>query len=374
MKQKILFSILVIIFLLPTLVFAVPGIVISNQLTAQFAVEELTVTLGDMPEWINTDSIEIIGSYSGNGITKIELLITRDDQAEPVQELMFDVESRTFSGAYAFPADGVYRFQTVITDLYNNTALSSAAVVKRDSIPPSLGVYCPVAITRNPSVLIKITSEPGAGIYVNGIKRPGSVDEDGSLDVVVDLAVGKNVISFQVEDRAGNRSERIEIYVTRQAGTSSGGGGGGAVQPSAVPALEDKLTLDDHLIYNSLDKTGSAVLSLADRSDGRVVISIAVIREMVMKNLSLTLLGEGIELFFAPMCFITDEIMAAPLGYDAFLELVIREATEEEKTGVFSQVKPGENTGLFDIGGRVFKMEARVYWTNPDGTQTIHPV
>ncbi len=79
-------------------------------------------------------------------------------------------------------------------------------------------------------------TEAYSNVLLNGTDTGYDTDENGYVDVMVNLNDGLNTLSFQIQDRAGNTSEPSSVTVTKNednigsggggSGGSSGGGGG----------------------------------------------------------------------------------------------------------------------------------------------------
>ncbi len=162
------------------------------------------------------------------------------------------------------------------------------------------------------------------------------------------------------------------LSVTTNSYTSSDDdsvSGGGVTTPPAPAALEDPVTEDDKKLNESITGTGEAKLDLAGDSDGKANLSTNIVTQLAQEDQSLIVENEGVGLTFAPTSLITPELTDALAKEGATVEIGARQVTETEKEEIIAGAALGQSTGIFEVGGVVVDLSAKI--TSGEGSTKI---
>ena len=151
------------------------------------------------------------------------------------------------------------------------------------------------------------------------------------------------------------------VKKSTSGGSPGGGGGGGFVVPSKTPPLENVKTNDDKALNGSIEEIGEAVISVAGRLTSAARFSQGTIVEMAEENRSLRVENDGIQVQFTPLALTTEKFLKiVEEDEDVTLEIGVREVIGSEKEELLAKASLGQGAGLFEIGGKIFDLWARI--------------
>ncbi len=169
-------------------------------------------------------------------------------------------------------------------------------------------------------------------------------------------AAGIFTVNIVVKD-SGGRSTGKDFSLTVNGKDSGGSSSDSSEQETSI--ISDVVeTSADNMLDQVLVEKGNASLSLTGSGSESAEISSKVIRKLAEHEKPLTVENTGVRVDFPPGALDTEQIEEA--GEDAIMEIGARETGVEEKEDILARTPPGETTGLFEIGGKVFELTALV--------------
>ncbi|PKM48904.1 MAG: hypothetical protein CVV02_18305 [Firmicutes bacterium HGW-Firmicutes-7] len=217
---------------------------------------------------------------------------------------------------------------------------------------------------------------------INGkVEVNGNIVISNTLSNPISLNVGNNTINVLVtaEDTVTTKEYTITVKRGKNNNQNSGSGesSGNGVSVSApqnqttTPNTPEQ---NDQLLRQSLEKTREAILSLKNIEPPIAKISVHMIQALTNKEKSLTIENTGIKVSFHPNSLNTSQIIKAAEDENSFVELRVEALTEREMKEVLEKAPFGENTGIFELGGKVFDLTAYITITNEDGTTSTEKI
>lgn len=123
----------------------------------------------------------------------------------------------------------------------------------------------------------------------------------------------------------------------------------------------------DELLEEALEREEEIRINLGNREGNSVGISLAKIRKLSDLNKEFTLNNDGIQLTFAPNSLQTDQILQAAGEEGTALEFSVQPVPTLEKEALLDKVGINRSGGIYDMGGKLFKLTVQITRTNPDG-------
>lgn len=209
--------------------------------------------------------------------------------------------------------------------------------------------------------------------WVSSNTAVATVDSNGQ---VTGKAAGTAVITVTTVD--GKFQQTCSVNVTASSsggssgssgssgnngGSSGGSGGGGSAGSVKVPVnteetlpekhqgLHNINTEDDGLLNTALKATGQARLDLSKDSDGKVILSLATIKELgeTTKYLLLQNQTQGLKIDLTTL-----NLESISGSVQDTVEFQVKPLTKAEKTALLQKMAAAESSGIADIGENIY--------------------
>ncbi|MDF2546166.1 MAG: hypothetical protein K0R93_1064 [Anaerosolibacter sp.] len=210
-----------------------------------------------------------------------------------------------------------------------------------------------------------VTNAEGVATFVDVFGTP-SYDES-----YITFTAIKSGYMTKTSEVLSNGTALFEIALVKSAptsgssGSSSGGSSGGGSTTPSTPALTPSLISDqvktegDKALNESLAKGQAATITLQNDKDNKAEVSATIITRLAEENKPILIQNKGVEIKFAPQSLVTPELKKALESKIGNLELGAKELTADETKDLIVKVTEG-NTGLIEIGGKVFDLTAQI--------------
>jgi uncharacterized repeat protein (TIGR02543 family) len=328
-----------------------PGVVWVKSASAAVptAPQNLTATAGDSQVTLRW---EAPASDGGSAIIRYEVSI--DDGA--------NWEDTELNTSYTFTGLTNGTEYTFKVRAINNVGPGAEASITATPVAAPVSTYT-VSFYSNGSLYASKTVTAGTALGANWPDDP--------------VRSGYNFGGwFTGQDGAGTQytsttiiNNDVNLYAkwTQSGGTPGSGSGSRRSSSSKKSIITDVVeTNGDKLLDKALINTGKAVLSLSG-SKTSAEISSAVIKRLAEHKEPFAVENAGIRLDFGYRSLDVKQVTGADDGVT--VEIGAREVTGSEKRDILENIPPGQNSGLFEIGSRIFDLTAIVKAGN--GTERI---
>ncbi|MCT4605653.1 MAG: stalk domain-containing protein [Marinisporobacter sp.] len=273
--------------------------------------------------------------------------------------------------SYNVSENGTYKF--VVENNAGNQNTVSTSVKNIDKVAPSKPV-----IERTPDVndyrgiyVIKITGgeDKSSGVKETQYRLSGATEKawtkyESPIEITT---IGKTTIEAKTMDQVGNESEIVTIGVNVMKKSSSSGGGSSS-------SLKD---VDGDIEVDKTSKNPAPTINLSEDRDGNAPVSLKTVKEMKEANKTILVENNGVKIGFKPdsiqATVIKEELekeLDQKLAYENVkLILGAKEISSSEKEQIIRKANLGQATGLFQVGGKVFDLTAKVV-KEKNGTKT----
>lgn len=155
----------------------------------------------------------------------------------------------------------------------------------------------------------------------------------------------------------------LAVYGVYDPPSSGGGGGGGGPAlppPEPTPVTSVVKTPDDQALDNSLRATGTALIDLGSKAEGKAELSPALVGKLVEENLPLTVENKEVKLEL-PTGALNHSLVQNNLNNDAAkVEIGAQAVSPQEQQEIISRTPVGQSTGIFSVGSVIVNLTAAV--------------
>ncbi|MCT4620954.1 MAG: copper amine oxidase N-terminal domain-containing protein [Marinisporobacter sp.] len=273
--------------------------------------------------------------------------------------------------SYNVSENGTYKF--VVENNAGNQNTVSTSIKNIDKVAPSKPV-----IERAPDVndyrgvyVIKITDgeDKSSGVKETQYRLSGATEKtwtkyENPIEITV---IGKTTIEAKTIDQVGNESQivTIDVNVIKKSSSSDGG---------SSSSLKD---VDGDIEVDKTSKNPAPTINLSEDRDGKAPVSLKTVKEMKEANKTILVKNNGVKIGFKPNSIeatvIKEELekeLDKKLDYEN-VEVILgaEEVSSSEKEQIIRKANLGKSTGLFQVGGKVFDLTAKVV-KEKNGTKT----
>lgn len=176
-----------------------------------------------------------------------------------------------------------------------------------------------------------------------------------------------------VQDFVYNPSNAALFSFTTVVRTNGGNGGSSGSSSSNRKQEETTLpsqTTGDQLLKTSLKEMGRAVIPLTEMDASKANITLDTVKMLQEEDKPLYVENTGVKLTFFPDSLSIQQEPETLENEKAYLELGAETLAETDKEQILKKIPSDKNTGIFEIGGKIFNLTAKTIIENKDGTTT----
>ncbi len=198
---------------------------------------------------------------------------------------------------------------------------------------------------------LKYTEDGG---FVKSIVGQANSGMDGWM-----YKVNNTIPSVLAEDYPVSENDQITWWYSTDPDDMPGGSSSGkSSEETSVPGDEE--------LFDTLETTGEACLNVSKRSDARASLTLSAVSKLAGEDKPLLIENSGVELEFGTGSLVKiSEVMEEE---NSSFEIQAKEVNETERQEILTKAAMGESTGLFDIGGKIFELNAHIVRTEDDET------